>query len=126
MKRTEWLEGPSTPYFRCINESDGITSNMLDCNGIEHARLVQRLNELYQHSLTGLSPTRQERLRKSHEKWTKAYPRECNREPEQKLLEGGTLASVFYSACILTETDARILWLEHRYGSTASQPDQAR
>lgn len=90
---------------------------MLNCNAVEQERLDALLDEIYQRSLDKLSLQKRKQLQKSQHNWKKAHPRKCAHEPEQKLFESGTAATLFYYVCILTETDARIHWLEEHHRS---------
>jgi uncharacterized protein YecT (DUF1311 family) len=67
----------SQEYDRCIDASEGITSNVLDCGGEELDRLDVILNQTYRALMQKLPPTRQRQLRDSERKWITWRERDC-------------------------------------------------
>ena len=103
----------SAAYRTCLATGDaakGVTSGMLDCNGAEIDRQDARLNRTYRAVMARLAPPARTKLRASERAWIGERDRSCRRD--SKVAEGGTLASVIYSGCILDRTIERTMWLE--------------
>lgn len=103
----------SAAYRNCLATGDaakGVTSGMLDCNGAEIDRQDARLNRTYRAVMARLAPPARARLRASERAWIGERDRSCRRAA--KTAEGGTLASVIYSGCVLDRTIERTMWLE--------------
>ena len=103
----------SAAYRTCMATGDaarGVTVGLLDCNGLEIDRQDARLNRTYRAVMARLGPRGRTRLRASERAWIGQRDRGCRRT--SGLADGGTLASVMYSACILDRTIERTLWLE--------------
>jgi uncharacterized protein YecT (DUF1311 family) len=103
----------SAAYRNCLATGDaakGVTSGMLDCNGAEIERQDARLNRTYRTVMARLAPPAQAKLRASERAWIGQRDRSCRRDAA--VAEGGTLASVIYSGCILDRTIERTMWLE--------------
>ena len=103
----------SAAYRTCLATGDaakGVTSGMLDCNGTEIERQDARLNRTYRAVMARLAPPARAKLRASERAWIAERDRSCRRD--SKAAEGGTLASVIYSGCILDRTIERTMWLE--------------
>ena len=103
----------SAAYRTCMATGDaakGVTVGLLDCNGTEIDRQDDRLNRTYRTVMARLAPPARARLRASERAWIKQRDRSCRRTSGSA--EGGTLASVIYSGCILDRTIERTMWLE--------------
>lgn len=103
----------SAAYRTCLATGDaakGVTSGLLDCNGAEIDRQDARLNRTYRAVMARLAPPARTKLRASERAWIVERDRSCRRD--SKAAEGGTLASVIYSGCILDRTIERTIWLE--------------
>lgn len=106
---------PQSDYDRCIDKSGGITSNMMDCNGLEQQRLDALLDEAYRKAMATLPPDEKKQLAISQIKWDEKIDISCQNDPSVKEFEGGSYAGVIYSICIQEETESRILELEYKY-----------
>lgn len=82
---------------------------MLDCISAEHQVKDIQLNQAYGARMQSLSPSARERLRTGEREWLKLRERRC--QGEAKAEEGGTLASVVYSQCLLDQTTSRVTYL---------------
>lgn len=103
----------SAAYRTCLATGDaarGVTSGLLDCSGAEIDRQDARLNQTYRAVMARLGPRGRTKLRASERAWIGERDRGCRRT--SGLADGGTLASVMYSACILDRTIERTMWLE--------------
>lgn len=103
----------SAAYRNCLATGDaakGVTSGLLDCNGTEIDRQDARLNRTYRAVMARLGPHGRTKLRASERAWIGERDRSCRRAAKPS--EGGTLASVIYSGCILDRTIERTIWLE--------------
>lgn len=108
------VEARYTRDFRqCMSSGEaagGVTAAMQDCTGLENGRQDARLNQTYQSTLMRLSPVEQSALRVSERGWITQRKRRCDQAAAVE--EGGTLAAVIYSRCMLDETVKRTMWLE--------------
>lgn len=106
---------PQSDYDRCIDEAGGITSNLMECNGLEQERMDALLDEAYRKALATLPPDGKKQLTISQIRWDEKSDIACQNDPGVKEFEGGSYASVIYSICIHGETESRILELEYKY-----------
>jgi len=106
---------PQSAFSRCIDKAGGITSNLMDCNGLEQERLDRLLDEAYRRALEKLSPERQKQLAISQIKWLEKSDLVCQNDPDVKEFEGGSFAMVLYATCIQGETVSRTTELEQKY-----------
>ena len=67
----------SKEYSTCIDKSNGVTSEMLDCISAEHERQDARLNENYKRLISKLSPKRKEQLLEAQRAWVKFRDANC-------------------------------------------------
>lgn len=68
----------SQEYLTCIDKSNGVTSEMLDCISAELMRQDARLNEIYYKRLMSkLSAKRKEGLREAQRAWVKFRDANC-------------------------------------------------
>lgn len=106
---------PQSALSRCIDKAGGITSNLMDCNGLEQERLDRLLDEAYRKALEKLLPERQKQLAISQMKWLEKSDLVCQNDPDAKEFEGGSFAMVLYAMCIQSETGSRTIELEQKY-----------
>lgn len=111
------VDGPSAAYSsnykQCISTGDalnGVTAAIMDCNGEEIDRQDSRLNQVYALTMASLVPVERARLRDAERSWVVQRDADCHRKESAE--EGGTLASIIYSGCILEETTKRAEWLQ--------------
>lgn len=98
----------SKTYEHCIDKSEGVTSNILDCTGAEYNRLDKALNAAYKKLMKSLDKGDQERLRQAQRAWLKY--RESNGAYIQN--QGGTMASIEASSWELEELARRVHFLQ--------------
>lgn len=101
----------SEEYLRCMDKSDGITVNILDCNAAEHEIQDARLNNNYKLAMQALSPDLKTKLRDAQRLWIKYRDADCGLVGQ---LTGGTLDSVNGTTCYLEMTKKRaddLQWL---------------
>ncbi|MFI8748122.1 lysozyme inhibitor LprI family protein [Pseudomonas sp. NPDC077186] len=104
-------DGYSTTYTACMDESGGVTLNMLDCMGSETDQQDARLNQNYKAAMQALTPTQQTQLRDAQRLWIKFRDADCALLGS---LTGGTIDSVNSASCFLDMTKKRaddLAWL---------------
>lgn len=94
----------STTYSACMDESRGVTMNMLECMGSETEQQDARLNQNYKAAMQALTPTKQTQLRDAQRLWIKFRDAECTLLGS---LTGGTIDSVNSASCFLDMTKKR-------------------
>jgi uncharacterized protein YecT (DUF1311 family) len=99
----------SKEYSACIENSGGVTVNMLDCIGAETKRQDAHLNKAYKEVMAQLSPERKKQLRTAQRLWIKYRDANCNFYADP---DGGTYAQVSANECFLNATAARAKELE--------------
>lgn len=104
----------TSTYTNCLDESEGITSNMMDCIGAEIDVQDARLNQAYVMVMRPLAKPRKDVLRGLQRAWIKQRDAKCQRAVGEE--EGGSIAGIIYSSCILDETISRTIFLEKYKG----------
>ena len=99
----------SKEYSACIENSGGVTVNMLDCIAAETKRQDAQLNKAYKEVMGELSPERKKQLRTAQRLWIKYRDANCNFYADP---DGGTYAQVSANECFLNETASRAKELE--------------
>ena len=99
----------SQAYDTCMDQSGGVTSAMLTCSADELRRQDTRLNQAYQRTLDASRPERKQKLREAERAWIVYRNTSCSLLAE---FQGGTMASISVSDCILQLTAERAKWLE--------------
>jgi uncharacterized protein YecT (DUF1311 family) len=94
----------SQGYKECMDKSEGVTSNMLDCIGNEINYQDKRLNESYRKVMSTLNPSRTKKLQEAQRAWIKYRDENCNFYADSN---GGTMAEVVSSDCVLSSTASR-------------------
>lgn len=127
---TEWTEGtepldngvlPALPdtdgiaatqdYQTCLDQSGGVTANMLDCIGAEFERADGMLNVEYRRLVASLAPSDEANLRAAQRNWISARDTTCENQAAEH--GDGTLYTVTYNACLVDQTVARVGWLRN-------------
>lgn len=103
---------PRPGYDRCIDASEGITVNMLDCIGVEYDYQDGLLNSAYKRAMARLNPSQQATLRNSEREWLRAREGKCWAEVVKDGNDGGTLGTVQRNTCMLFDLIARKVYLE--------------
>ena len=104
-------DGYSTTYTACMDESGGVTVNMLDCMGSETEQQDARLNQNYKAAMQALTQAQQTQLRDAQRLWIKFRDADCALLGS---LTGGTIDSVNSASCFLDMTKKRaddLVWL---------------
>jgi uncharacterized protein YecT (DUF1311 family) len=94
----------SQEYLVCMDKSNGVTGEMLDCISAELARQDARLNESYKRLLSKLSAKRKEGLLEAQRAWIKFRDANCNFYYDP---EGGSAAHLAGNGCVLNATADR-------------------
>ncbi len=102
-------DGLSKTLQPCLDASQGITSNMLNCIGTETQLQDKRLNKAYKAVIAQLSSTRKKQLQDAQRAWLKYRDLNCTFYADP---DGGTMASVIASDCVMTNTASRAKELE--------------
>jgi len=94
----------SREYAGCIDRSNGVTSEMLDCMSAEFSRQDARLNENYKRLMSKLSTKRREGLLEAQRAWIRFRDANCSfyHDPE-----GGSAAHLAGNSCMLNATADR-------------------
>jgi len=103
----------SHEYNICMHSGDaakGVDPAMMDCTRQEIDRQNDRLNQTYKRVLARLDTTQKVTLRAIERAWISKRDSHCQKESASE--EGGTLANLIYSGCILDETIKQTIWLE--------------
>jgi len=100
---------PSEQFTSCMDDSGGVTANMLDCIGQENQRVDEELNALWQIELPKQDADFKGMLRASQRAWIAYRDATCDTEAAQ--YEGGSFASVAFSDCHRQLTTDRLDWL---------------
>lgn len=101
----------SPDYDQCMDDSQGVTVNMLDCIGAEIDQQDARLNQAYVMVMRPLPKAKKGVLRQLQRTWIKRHDAKCKRDADAE--GGGSLAGIIYSSCFLDETIKRTIFLEN-------------
>ena len=96
--------GYSTTYSACMDESGGVTMNMLDCMGSETEQQDARLNQNYRAAMQALTPAQQTQLRDAQRLWIKFRDADCALLGS---LTGGSIDRINSASCFLDMTKQR-------------------
>lgn len=94
----------SAKFSACMDKSEGVTVNMLDCIGDENKRQDDELNKAYKNVMKELTPIRQKELKEAQRLWIKYRDANCNFYADP---DGGTLARVVSADCFMNATAQR-------------------
>jgi uncharacterized protein YecT (DUF1311 family) len=100
----------SQAYLACIDKSNGVTSEMLDCISAELTRQDARLNENYKRLMSKLSATRKEGLLEAQRAWIKFADTNCGFYYDP---DGGSAAHLASNECSLNATADRATELKN-------------
>ncbi|MDR5900411.1 lysozyme inhibitor LprI family protein [Halomonas vilamensis] len=96
-------------YASCMDESGGVTVNMMNCIGAEIERQDAQLNGAYHNLRSNISDKRQQELLGAQRLWIQYRDANCL----FYATAGGTLAMVASNECVLRETAQRAEELEN-------------
>jgi len=108
--------GLTKQFSTCMDKSNGVTANMLDCIGDETKRQDTRINKAYRSLMDQLSPERQKQLQTAQRAWLSFRDANCNFYADP---DGGSLARVSASDCFMSATASRSKELELLSGDSA-------
>lgn len=104
-------DGYSTAYTACMDESGGVTANMLDCISSELKQQDARLNKSYNAAMQALETSQQAHLRDAQRLWIKFRDTDCSLLSS---LTGGSIDGLNQASCFLDMTKKRaddLAWL---------------
>ena len=99
----------SKQYNNCMDNSGGVTVEMLDCIGAETKRQDIRLNNAYKNVIGLIPPQRQKQLQETQRAWIKYRDLNCDFYADPN---SGTSATLNSSSCFLDTTASRVKELE--------------
>lgn len=99
----------SAAYSTCMDRSNGVTANMIDCIAAETGRQDARLNTAYKNAMATLSAKRKKDLQDVQRLWIRYRDANCSFYADP---DGGTLARVNANSCMMDATAARAKELE--------------
>ena len=88
----------SKQYNNCMDNSGGVTVEMLDCIGAETKRQDIRLNNAYKNVIGLIPPQRQKQLQETQRSWIKYRDLNCDFYADPN---SGTSATLNSSSCFL-------------------------
>ena len=94
----------SQEYSTCLEQSNGVTSEMINCILAETVRQDARLNENYKRLLSKLATERKNTLIEAQRAWIKFRDANCGFYADPK---GGSAARMAANECILNATAHR-------------------
>lgn len=100
----------SMTYTKCIENSAGITSSILECNYSETGYQDARLNDAYKSAMNGLSAKNKASLREAQRAWIKYRDKKVS-----SVVGDGTMRAIEESSVFLEETMRRAEELESLY-----------
>ena len=100
-------------YSECMDKSGGVTVEMMNCTAAEIDIHDASLNQAYVMVMRPLAKPRKNTLRGLQRSWIKQRDAKCARSIAD---EGGSMAGLIYSGCILDETIRRTIFLENFKG----------
>lgn len=91
-------DGYSKAYTACMDESSGVTMNMLDCMGSETEQQDTGLNQNYKAAMQAITPAQQGQLRDAQRLWIKFRDADCTLLGS---LTGGSIDRINSASCFL-------------------------
>jgi uncharacterized protein YecT (DUF1311 family) len=88
-------------YLTCLDKSNGVTIEMIDCTSAETTRQDARLNENYKRLMSKLSEKRKKTLLEAQRAWIKFRDANCSFYYDP---EGGSAARLNAKDCFLHAT----------------------
>ena len=101
--------GFTKQFSSCMDRANGVTINMLDCIDAETKRQDMRLNKAYKNVVSELSSERKKQLQTAQRAWISYRDANCQFYADP---EGGSLARVSASDCLMSMTASRSKELE--------------
>lgn len=113
--------GLTKQFSVCMDKSNGVTSNMIDCLVAESNRQGARVNKAYKELMNQVSPQRKKQLEIAQGAWITYRDENCKFYYDP---EGGTIATVNANDCFMSATAARAKELETLVGNSAAPAAQ--
>ena len=110
--------GLTKQFSGCMDKSNGVTSNMIDCLVAESNRQGARVNKAYKELMDQVSPQRKKQLEIAQGAWITYRDENCKFYYDP---EGGTIATVNANDCFMSATAARAKELETLAGSATTE-----
>lgn len=101
--------GLTSQFSICMDNSNGVTTQTLNCLSAEKSRQEIRLNKTYEEVMSQLSPERKKQLRTAQRAWITFRDANCSFYADP---DGGTIARVSASDCFMSATASRAQELE--------------
>lgn len=98
-------------FNSCVDASEGITFDMMNCLGVELEYQDKRLNDAYKRLHTALAARDWERLKEEQREWLRGLNSLCDQDVGE--LGGGTAQALVFKDCILDRTAKRADELEN-------------
>jgi len=114
--------GLTKQFSKCMESSNGVTINMLECIDAETKRQDLRINKAYKTVMDQLTPERKKQLQQAQRAWITYRDANCQFYFDP---DGGSLARVSANDCFMSATATRSKELEAMSGSPASPPAAA-
>ena len=109
--------GLTKQFSNCMDKSNGVTSNMIDCMEAESKRQSGRMNRAYKELTDQVSAQRKKQLQLAQDAWVAYRDENCEFYYDP---DGGTIAAVNANDCFMSATATRAKELETLAGiSTA-------
>ncbi len=108
--------GLTTQFTKCMESSNGVTINMLECIDAETKRQDLRINKAYKTVMDQLSPERKKQLQQAQRAWITYRDANCQFYFDP---DGGSLARVGANDCFMSATATRSKELEAMSGQSA-------
>lgn len=94
----------SAEFTRCVDQTGGVTSTVLNCIAAEHDKQDQKLNQSYNELMRSLKGNRKQGLVDAQRLWLKFRDANCKFYAEPN---GGTHEAIFRANCLLNMTAER-------------------
>ncbi len=109
--------GLTKQFSNCMDKSNGVTSNMIDCMEAESKRQSGRMNRAYKELTDQVSAQRKKQLQLAQDAWVAYRDENCEFYYDP---DGGSIAAVNANDCFMSATATRAKELETLAGiSTA-------
>lgn len=109
--------GLTKQFSQCMERSNGVTINMLECIDAETKRQDQRINKAYQNVMAQLTPERKKQLQQAQRAWINFRDANCQFYADP---DGGSLARVSANDCFMSATASRSKELEMMSGESTA------
>jgi uncharacterized protein YecT (DUF1311 family) len=109
--------GLTTQFTQCMERSNGVTINMIECIDAETKRQDLRINKVYKIAMDQLSPERKKQLQQAQRAWINYRDANCQFYFDP---DGGSLARVSANDCFMSATATRAKELEVISGEAIS------